>query len=225
MSNLEDKIVLAHSGWFDSASKKLYKGNSKEVCAISTTKDYITIIELDLRKSKDGILYCYHGTPVQYFFTLKFSWTFQKVQKKYRVNSLEEILDIVTEDKIIFLDIKDATITKEDLQSVFGNKNFKEVILGNKSVAFLDEFKDMPPCFTKILNGNIFCNFYDLIKLRSHGFKYFEVVFPFQLRQKVIDKVAKAGLEFRCSGLFFTKERYWRQIQKYNIKHISSDFI
>ncbi len=225
MPNLENKIVLAHGGWFNAASKKLHRGNSKEVCAISTLKDYISIIELDLRKSKDGILYCYHGTLVQYFITLKFPEIFSKIHGKYRINSLEEILNVITENKIIFLDIKDVTITKDDLLKAFDGRNFREVILGNKSVTFLNRFKDMPLYFTKILNGNIFCNFYDLTKLKNNGFKYFEVVFPFQLRKKIVKRVFDAKLELRCSGLFFSMEGYWKKIQKYNIHHISSDFI
>ena len=84
----------------------------------------------------------------------------------------------------------------------------------------------MPKEFVKIFNGNIFCNFYDLAKLKSKNFKYFEVVFPFQIREKVIKKVHAAGMEFRCSALFFTnKKKYWEKINKYSLKQISSDFI
>jgi len=54
--NLEDKIVLTHKGCFNKECEKMYRENSKEVCALSVRKDYIHIIEIDVRKSKDGIL-------------------------------------------------------------------------------------------------------------------------------------------------------------------------
>ena len=84
----------------------------------------------------------------------------------------------------------------------------------------------MPGEFVKILNGNIFCNFYNLKKLKGDSFKYFEVVFPFQVSKEIINRVEKEGMQFRCAGLFFLNKRtYWNKINKYNIKHISSDFI
>lgn len=226
--DLKDKIVLAHKGFYNKESTHLYRENSKEVCSISTTKDYIKIIELDVRKSKDGILYCYHGNFFQYYFSLKISRSFSDLQKKYGVDSLDEILKVISEDKIILLDIKDKSITQADIINALAGKKFKEVILGNTSfsTSFLDRFNNLPTGFVKIMNGNIFCNFYNLKKLKDKGYKHFEVVFPFQARKKIIDNAFNNGLEFSFPSLFFfTKEGYWAKIHKYNIQRISSDFI
>lgn len=224
--NLQNKIVLAHKGFFNKESSKLHRENSKDACKISTTKDHVGIIELDIRKSKDGILYCFHGSFIEYYLDLKFKKNFSVIKDKYNVDSLADILDVITEDKTIFLDIKDSSIDKTDILSVFAGRKFKEIIIGNRSVSFLKRFDGMPGEFVKILNGNIFCNFYNLKKLASDGFKYFEVVFPFQVNRKIIDTVERKGMQFRCAGLFFlSKKGYWKTINKYNIKHISSDFI
>ncbi len=225
--DLKNKVVLAHAGYFNKECQKDYKENSKEVCRVSNTKDYIDIIELDVRKSKDGILYCYHGTLIQYYTNLKISKDFSEIKKRYGADALGEILDVISEEKGIFLDIKDTSITRKDVLDVFLNKKFKEVILGNRSTAYINnQFYDMPKGFVKILNGNIFCNLYNLEKLTNRNYKYFEVVFPFQISREIIESVYKHGLEFRCAGLFFrNKESYWKKINKYNIKHVSSDFI
>jgi hypothetical protein len=224
--NLENKIVLAHSGYSCRKSKDVYRENSMEACRESSNKDYIGIIELDLRKSKDGVLYCYHGTLFQYYITLKLRRNFSVVKEKYHVDTLGDILNIISEDKIIFLDIKDTSITKEDLVKIFDGRNFKEIIIGNKSVSYLSRFDGLPDVFVKILNGNIFCNFYDFDKLKNDGFKYFEAVFSFQVNSKAIKEIEKSGLMFRISGLFFRdKESYWEEIEKYHINHVSSDFI
>src|SRR3989338_11117941 len=113
--DLQNKIVLAHMGYFNKESRKTYRENSKDVCKVATTKDYIGIIELDVRKSKDGVLYCYHGTLMQYWFGLKDSAKFVDIKKKYGVYFLEEILQVIMEDKTIFIDIKRKAITKEDI--------------------------------------------------------------------------------------------------------------
>ena len=102
--DLQNKIVLAHMGYFDKECRKTYRENSEEVCRVATTKDYIGIIELDVRKSRDGVLYCYHGTLLQYLFGFIFSQKFSDIKKKYGVDSLKEILEVITEDKTVFLD-------------------------------------------------------------------------------------------------------------------------
>lgn len=227
--DLQNKIVLAHMGYFNKDSRKNYRENSKDVCKISTTKDYIGIIELDVRKSKEGVLYCYHGTLLKYWFGFIFSQKFSDIKKKYEVDSLEEILEVITEDKTIFLDLKSKSITREDILNALEGKKFKEIILGNTglfSVSFLERFYNMPNQFVKAMNGNIFCNFYNLKKLKEKNYKYFEVVFPFQINKKLVENVKKNGLEFRCAGLFFRNGKsYWSKINKYGIQHVSSDFV
>lgn len=226
--NLKDKIVLAHKGFFNKGAEKTYRENSKEVCRISSGKDYVSIIELDVRKSRDEILYCYHGSFIEYYFSLRISRNFADIKKKYGVDSLAEILQVITEDKILLLDIKDKSITKADILGALEGKKFKEVVLGNtsSSTSFLDRFSDLPEGFVKIMNGNIFCKFYDLKKLREKSYKYFEVVFPFQISRKIIENASNNGLKFSCAPLFFlSKESYLKKINKYNIKRISSDFI
>lgn len=223
---LSDKIVLGHMGYFNNDCNYKYRENSKEVCSISTKKKNIHIIELDLRKSKDGVLYCYHGSLLQYHFFLKFPMKFSTLRRRYGVDKFEDILDVITKNKVIFLDLKDSNINRKDLIDAFRGRKFKEIILGNKSPSYLRKFDPLPPNFVKIMNGNIFCNFYNLKKLKREGFKYFEVVFPFQINKDIIKKVEDNGMEFRTASLFFfNKESYFNKIKKYNIKHITSDFI
>ena len=227
--DLQNKIVLAHMGFFNKECRNTFRENSKDVCKVATIKDYIGIIELDVRKSKDDMLYCYHGTLLQYWLGFIFSQKFSDIQNKYSVDSLEEILEVITEDKTVFLDLKSKSITREDILNTLKSKKFKEVILGNTgldSVSFLQRFSDMPAQFVKAMNGNIFCNFYNLKKLKDKNYKYFEVVFPFQINKKLIENVKNNGLEFRCAGLFFPNGKsYWNKINKYGIQHVSSDFV
>jgi len=227
--NLQNKIVFAHRGYFNAESKKKYRENSKQLYKISTTKDYIRIIDMDVRKSKDGILYCYHGTFFQCHFSLRIPRNFSEIKKKYGVDSSSEILEVIREDKSISLDIKSKSITKADILKALEGKKFKEVILGNNtvtSVQFLERFNDMPVQFVKTMNGNVLHFLYDLKKLKDKNFKYYEVVFPFQVNKKVVEDTSRNGLIFGCIGLFFlSRKSYWKKINKYNIKLVSTDFI
>ena len=221
-----DKIVLAHAGFFNKASKKRFRENSAEVCREAVKRDYIGIVEVDVRKTADGVLYCFHGSFFQYHFLLKFPRTLSWLKARYGVDTLESILEVIPKEKSVFLDIKDRSVTREDVLRAFEGRTFKEVMLGNKSVAYLKRFHSMPSQFAKILNGNILCNFYDLRKLKRDNFKYLEVVFAFQISNRAISWVESHGLEFRCSGLFFLSSRsYWKIINYYGLQHVSSDFI
>lgn len=221
---LPRKIILAHR-WLRSANAG-FREHSIEACRDSGNAKEISIIELDLRKSNDGVLYCYHGNFFEYFISLRFEKTFESTRKRYGVFKLSELLDVISEWKTVFLDIKDKNITKEDILTAFGGRNFERVMLGNKSVSFLDRFDDMSSGFVKILNGNLLCYFYDFKKLHERGFRYVEAVFPFQVSKNLIERAEKAGLEFRVAGLFFrSKNHYWEIVNFYGLHHISSDFI
>src|SRR4051812_18177984 len=186
--NFQDKIVLAHKGFFNKDSEKKYRENSKDLCVLAAKKDYISIIELDVRKSKDGILYCYHGSLFQYWVSLRFSRNFLELKEKYHVDALKEILEVIPRQKRVLLDIKDRAITKEDILASLGKHKFKEVIIGNPSVSFLKHFDGMPKEFVKIFFGNIFSGFYDLEDLHRQNFRYFDVVFPFQINKRMAEK-------------------------------------
>ncbi len=225
-TQLKNRVVLAHRGFSDRTAHTKYRENSKEACSESSRKKYIDIIELDVRKSSDGILYCYHGDLFAYHIILKLPLPFSLIKKIYNVNTLKEVLGVINPKKRIFLDIKDVSITRDDILKHFRGISFKEVILGNKSVRYLNRFVDMPTGFVKVLNGNVLCNFYNPEKLRRSGFRYFEVVFAFQVNPRIFKKVQQSDLVFCVSGLgFFSESAYWRIIERYEIAHVSSDFI
>lgn len=222
----KDKIISAHRGYFDKECRKTYKENSRELCRVSSQKDYIDLIELDVRKSKDGILYCYHGTFVQFFFLLKFQQSFSVLKKKYNVDSLSEVLEVIPQDKLVVLDLQDKSITKADILNAMGGRKFKEVILGSPSISYLERFNNMPEMFSKFMNRNLFANFYDLRKLRAKNYKYFEVLFPFQVSSKLGKQVSSAGLVFSCAPiLFLSHKSYWKKVNDCGVQIVSSDFI
>ena len=89
-------------------------GKPNSVESITEVLKYkVDIIELDVRKSRDGILYCFHG--VWFAWMLKY-FNFEFIKNNLGVNTLEEVLKVIIIKKIIFLDIKDKRITAEDLK-------------------------------------------------------------------------------------------------------------
>ena len=218
--------VMAHRGYFNKESRNAYRENSKELCRVASNKDYVEAIELDVRKSQDGILYCYHGTLLQFFLLLKIPRDFAYIRRRYHADRLSEVLEAIPGDMVISLDLQDASITRADILDVVGGKRFKEVILAAPSVSFLDRFHDMPGQFVKFMVRNPFAPSYDPKKLKDRGYKYYEVMFPFQATGKVAERAARAGLGFSLQAMFFLSEQnYWRKVRDFGVVWIASDVI
>lgn len=111
--------VIAHRGG---------KGHGRENDAETIQKTLIykpDIIEIDVRKSKDGVLYCYHGsiplgvTAAQFFYHLNFKWIQHLAGKR---DTLGTVLRVIPEDTIALLDLKDKHITAQDLMPFIDNR-------------------------------------------------------------------------------------------------------
>jgi glycerophosphoryl diester phosphodiesterase len=83
------------------------------------------IIEIDVRKSRDGVLYCHHGSEpfgvmAAAFFGLL---TFVQIQKLVGPrDTLEKMLGGVPADMLVFLDIKDPWIGVRDLRQLIDGR-------------------------------------------------------------------------------------------------------
>ena len=197
-----------------------------EVCRIASTKDYIKAIELDIRKSKDEVLYCYHGSIFEYLVALKFPRPLSALKNRCGVSTLKDILAVISPDKVIALDIKDTKVTRQDILDAFAGREFQEVILCNKSVAYLRQFHDMHRMFVKMLNGNILSVFYNLQKLRADNFKYLEIVFPFLATKSILQKIEANGLQLVGFPyvIFLSEKSYLKAVKKYNVKYMPAYF-
>lgn len=224
----DQKAVFAHRGYFNKASKRFYRENSKAICEAAAQKDYVKVIEIDVRKSSDGVLYCYHGKLLQYYFSLRIPRKFSNIRRRYHVDTLSDVLDVIPEDKVLFLDIKSRSITRSDVLGVLAGRTFKEVVLGHTSLttAFLDRFYDMPPGVVKAMNGLVLRRFHDIKKLKEKNYKYIAATFPFQVDLDIVRKAEQHGIELMYMGVFSRgAKHYLRVVDKYGIPHVFSDFV
>lgn len=100
------------------------------------------IIELDVRRSRDNILFCYHGFGIFVYFLAYFLryLQFTTIKKLFKIDSLEEILEIVKQPAIIYLNLKDYNIRADQIDILHQQYRHLEFWLGmsdNKKVAEL----------------------------------------------------------------------------------------
>lgn len=164
----------------------------------------VNIIELDIRKSRDGVLYCYHGGL---FACLLKYLNFKIIKKILSVDRLVDILPVIPAQKIVFLDIKDSTITAVDLKSVFQQFNNHRFWLAAYNLKYLHHLKiNLGEEYRYIYNfGFVFLN--RGIRLsKALGISVIKI-FSWQCTDKNIEKINDAQLNFAIVESFVNKSK------------------
>lgn len=194
-------------------------GKPDSVESITRALKYsVDIIELDIRKSRDGVLFCYHGS--WFAWVLRYLY-FNVVKRNLRVDTLEEVLKVITTKKIIFLDIKDKRITAEDLSNVCGKFNQKYWI-ASRDLWYLGQLKSvLKDCkfvynsgFVRLKNG--------LANLQMRGIDIIKV-FRWQLTPNLKPHLLRSGLQFNIHPWFMDTKKYLEKVEKYGSVWVAYD--
>lgn len=137
LSGRELPLIMAHGG--GSAHDK-----ENSIAAIhKSLKLGADIIEVDIRKSRDGILYCHHGSEpwgiiaATFFHHLTFTQIKRLVGDR---DTLEQTLMAIPETILVYLDLKDPSIAARDLSPILkGRKNMWIAPFGK--IAWLKELR------------------------------------------------------------------------------------
>lgn len=124
--------------------KGLGKENTSE--ALKNSLPYKPdILEMDVRKSRDGVLYCHHGSipfGVMFSQVLKI-FTFSQIRFLLgRIDTLQELLEAVPPETIVYLDLKENRITPEDIRETLRHCASKYVWIGAYSFTHLRRMRE-----------------------------------------------------------------------------------
>lgn len=181
-------------------------------------KHKLDIIELDVRKSRDGVLYCHHGSW--------FAWAlryldFSVIKRNLKVNTLEEVLKVITTKKIIFLDIKDKRITADDLKSVC-IKFDQEYWVAGYNLLYLGQLKSVLKDYKFVYNF-VFLNFKSGVEeARQQGVNIIKI-FKWQLGPNIKSHLLQSGLEFNIYPMFMDTKEYLEAVKKYGSVWVAYD--
>ncbi len=114
------------------------------------------IIELDVRKSEDGILYCFHGNFLEFLFPKIFlTGSFSLLRKKKpTLTTLKELAQVVGKKSILFLDIKDYSISFSEIKDVLIDIPTLEIWIAAQNIDYLRAFPS-PTSWKKVCNGGV----------------------------------------------------------------------
>lgn len=163
-------LIMAHRGGNCFATE-----NSLEAIQQSL-KHNPDIIEIDVRKSTDGVIFCYHGNIREFLFPdIYFKKPYSKIQKKYpTVVRLSEIASHVADKCILFVDIKDLSITGHELMDEL--KSLSKVYIASQNLNYLEKLPPIPLDWKKVCNGGIlFLNNQNLSQLVNSNLNIIEL--------------------------------------------------
>lgn len=179
------------------------------------------IIELDLRSSRDGILYCYHGIP-PFVFLLKYL-PFSAIRKLLNVDTLKNILDEIDQKTIIFLDIKETSILANKIDALFNKRKNKVWLASSTSVQYLSKLKHaLENRYLYIYNFSFLFFQRGLKKAKQSGINCFKIS-KWQCTEKNIRQIQQAGLQFTIHPLLIKEKEYKKLVGKFGSLWVAVD--
>lgn len=192
-------------------------GTENSVEAILDMNQYKPdIIELDIRKSADGVLFAFHGSvPFGFLaaFFLRF-FQFQTIEKWLQIHTLTELISAIQRKPVIYLDIKQRNITPRDFEKVLKNFPQHKIWFAPYSLSYLRELKSyFKDRYKYVYNFGFFQFDKSLKEAKEIGIDSFQIFF-WQLKPDVLNKIRKAGLDYALCRFFMSKKRYFRLARK-----------
>ena len=211
--------LMAHAG-----GKKHGKENS--VKSVKNCGRYKPdILELDLRKSRDGVLFCYHGFPDFPVFFLAYFLRFLKfktIKKFLKVDTLKEILDVVNWKTIVFLDIKQTNISGEEIDGICGNYDLEFWLAFYKFNYFKFLKDDLEDSYKYIYNFG-FVNFRrGFKKVKRYGVDAMKI-FTWQCSEKNMKLLKDSNSAYTVQPLFTSRKRLKKLIREHGSLWIALD--
>jgi glycerophosphoryl diester phosphodiesterase len=194
-------LVMAHRGGF-------YEGRENSSVGIRENFKYNPdILEIDVKKSIDGVLFCYHGTILTLLTIGFLPYKFIKRFIPY-VETLEEILATIASldaSVIVYLDIKSASIKPADLKGTLKKFSLSQVWIAAYTFRKLQVFrKSLGEDCVYIFNRPAL--WLGRAIKAAQGVADVIQLFPYQWRAKNVEHARRSGVEvayFKSSSRTF----------------------
>lgn len=209
---------MAHAGG-------MAHGRENSIEAVRKSLEYgADIIELDVRKSRDGIIFCYHGFGMFVFylaFLLRFV-RFSTVKRFIEVSTLEEILSAIDRDCVVYLDVKDSNTDPRALFDLCSRFDFSFWV-GGLRLKFLERASKVfvGSKYKLCFSWGFFLRFWGPFKAARRLNLVPYKLFPWQCTAKKIAALRRANMDFFIEPMLISNARYVELLAKYGTPWIA----
>ena len=175
-----------------------------------TLKHKPDIIEIDIRKSSDNVLFCFHGNLFEVILKkIYFKKQFRKLKQKYKsVSTLKEIIKLIQDKTEIYLDVKDYKITNKDLEEAFKNIKTKQVYVGAMNYNFLKNLQ-IPKEWKKSL-VNYKSTKINIKKIKEANISIIQL-FRWNSTKRNLKELKENNVEFVLTSWFLSQKRFIKE--------------
>lgn len=196
-------LIMAHKGGD-------FFGEENSLKAVRKSLEYgAEIIELDVRKSADDILFCYHGNFLEFLFPkLFFKKNFKDLEMNHSsISNLKDIANEIGSKRYLFLDIKDESILLDEIKNTLKGIPLKEIYIAHRNENYLKGLGKFPENWKKVINMGYFFSTSKIKKLKEIGICAVEL-FPWNFNKKNILELRKNNIDVAIPRIFRTKTNY-----------------
>jgi hypothetical protein len=190
-----------------SASHKADHSVSHLIKNLSLNPD---MVELDIRKSADGIIFCHHGSVpfgALYAQTVFGRSSFQSVLQRFpEIKTVDKMLSIIPDSVMIMLDVKQKNITPEDTAKIVNDYPRKQFWINAPTLRRLKSVR------RKIGNKCLYTTGYPLL---FHFTSYRKIVgwvdvvplFFWQTNPWFLNKLKSVGVDYSIARWFISQKQ------------------
>lgn len=183
------------------------------------------IFEIDVRKSKNGMLFCHHGSIP---FGLAFSQAsrllpFSTISKLIGpVNTLDEIMASIPSDAITYLDIKSKHINAQDILRAVNRYPAHVVWIATYSLRHLRSLRlELGDNYVYVYNRPLL--FLDSFLAKAEGMVDIVQLFFWQWNDACIEKVKRRNMLAHLARWLVPKSKKYTLGRKYNNPWLTYD--
>lgn len=208
LQNFERPMILAHMGG------SAHGPENSRAAITACLKFHPDILEVDVRKSRDGVLFCRHGSvPLGIvFWTLFPALPFSLIRKMLpQVSTLEEIAAMIPENSMLYIDTKDSSINGEDLRRALTHCKGRAIWIAAYSVQHLANIRsELGNNYIFVLNRPTF--FLNHALATCENIVDIFQVFIWDYNPATLHKIAGAGYGYHLSRWLITprKKHEWQ---------------
>lgn len=180
------------------------------------------IIELDVRKSSNNVLFCFHGNLLhclipKFFFNRKY----EEIKKRFHsITTLTENALVVGKKAALFLDIKDDSISNEDLLNALRDVKVDSVYVAHRKLYYFRKLGQLPKQWKKIVNlGYSFSKskINSLVEAEIHAIE----LFFWHFNKHNVDLLRNKGIDVAIPRMFISKRNYFIKCIQENVLWIT----
>jgi glycerophosphoryl diester phosphodiesterase len=207
-------LVMAHRGGLSHGRE------NSSLAIINSLRFNPDILEIDVKKSTDQVLFCYHGNNVWgiLLFIIVGFLPFKIIRNLIKdVETLEQILNTTENTNksiIVYLDIKSPSISSQDLNNVLNRFHLEKVWIAAYTFRKLARLREeLGEKYVYVFNRPAI--FFRRALKKCLGVADVIQLFPYQWKERNIDAARKQGIEVSLFKGFLPRYEKFKLAAKY----------